>query len=200
MNQQNASSALANQSLNNNNNGNNMLCNSFVIKSRWKIEGKIGQGAFGETYSALDMSTNMKTAIKVERLDNKKMVLKLEVIALKKLQPCPHVVRYVHSGRQDDFNFLVMEQLGENLAELKKKCPNVCIMHVQQYEWILMFGSRSRMISTSIASVVLGFSSSSHVLFISSLLWLIPRTYLFCDRPTRDTHTPYSKISVYIHR
>jgi tau tubulin kinase len=76
-------------------------------------------------------------AIKVEKLDNKKMVLKLEVIALKKLQgivqkfnyltfffkACPYVVRYIHSGRQDDFNFLVMERLGENLADLRKRTP-----------------------------------------------------------------------------
>jgi hypothetical protein len=52
----------------------------------------------------------------------KKMVLKLEVIALKKLQSCQYVVRYIHSGRHDDFNFLVMELLGQNLEELLTIC------------------------------------------------------------------------------
>ncbi len=40
----------------------------------------------GETYAAIDLHTSDDVAIKVEKLDNKKMVLKLEVIALKKLQ------------------------------------------------------------------------------------------------------------------
>ncbi|KAL0482617.1 tau-tubulin kinase [Acrasis kona] len=106
-----------------NQNTKQMLSNSTVIKSKWKIQGKIGQGAFGETYSAVDLHSSEDVAIKVEKLDNKKMVLKLEVIALKKLQGCPYVVRYLHSGRQDDFNFLVMERLGENLADLRKRTP-----------------------------------------------------------------------------
>eukprot|EP01006_Ploeotia_vitrea_P026239 TRINITY_DN59217_c0_g1_i1.p1 TRINITY_DN59217_c0_g1~~TRINITY_DN59217_c0_g1_i1.p1 ORF type:complete len:599 (+),score=79.80 TRINITY_DN59217_c0_g1_i1:68-1864(+) len=96
-----------------------------IIKGKWKITGKIGQGAFGETYAGYDLnsSENSQVAIKVERWDNKKMVLKLEVVALKKLQSCPFVVKYISSGRQDDFNFLVMERLGDNLAELRKKAP-----------------------------------------------------------------------------
>jgi tau tubulin kinase len=36
---------------------------------------------------------------------------------------CPFVIRYIHSGRQEHFNFLIMERLGENLAELRKHCP-----------------------------------------------------------------------------
>eukprot|EP00668_Euglena_longa_P001239 GGOE01001468.1.p1 GENE.GGOE01001468.1~~GGOE01001468.1.p1 ORF type:complete len:506 (-),score=68.77 GGOE01001468.1:353-1870(-) len=94
-----------------------------IVKNRWKLTAKIGQGAFGETYSGYDLNSpdGQQVAIKVERWDNKKMVLKLEVMALKKLQLCPYVVKYVSSGRQDDFNFLVMERLGDNLAELRKK-------------------------------------------------------------------------------
>lgn len=100
-----------------------MLNVSTVIKSKWKIQGKLGQGAFGETYAAVDLHSGEDVAIKVEKLDNKKMVLKLEVIALKKVQACPYVVRYIHSGRQDDYNFLVMERLGESLADLRKRTP-----------------------------------------------------------------------------
>ncbi|EFC38649.1 predicted protein [Naegleria gruberi] len=100
-----------------------MLNVSTVVKSKWKIQGKLGQGAFGETYAAVDLHSGEDVAIKVEKLDNKKIVLKLEVIALKKVQACPYVVRYIHSGRQDDYNFLVMERLGESLADLRKRTP-----------------------------------------------------------------------------
>eukprot|EP01006_Ploeotia_vitrea_P021773 TRINITY_DN54196_c0_g1_i1.p1 TRINITY_DN54196_c0_g1~~TRINITY_DN54196_c0_g1_i1.p1 ORF type:complete len:546 (+),score=59.74 TRINITY_DN54196_c0_g1_i1:37-1638(+) len=103
-----------------------ILAPNTIIKNKWKVSGKIGQGAFGETYSGYDLNSteNNQVAIKVERWDNKKMVLKLEVVALKKLQTCPYVVKYISSGRQEDFNFLVMERLGENLAELRKKTPS----------------------------------------------------------------------------
>lgn len=101
-----------------------MLNSSSVIKNKWKIQAKIGQGAFGETYAGYDINTGEEVAVKVEKFDTKKMVLKLEVMALKKLQGCPHVVRYIHSGRQEDINFLIMERLGENIAELRKRSTN----------------------------------------------------------------------------
>jgi len=98
-----------------------MVSVGTLVKNKWKIQSIIGRGAFGETYAAYDVTTNDEVAIKVEKLDNKKMVLRLEVIALKKLQECPQVVRYIHSGRQDGFNFLVMERLQDNLADIRKR-------------------------------------------------------------------------------
>jgi hypothetical protein len=34
------------------------------------------------------------------------------------------VCRYVHCGHFEDHNYLVMELLGENLSELRRKRPN----------------------------------------------------------------------------
>lgn len=62
----------------------------------------------------------VQVAVKVEKADSKKTILKLEVIAIKHLQSCERVVRYVHSGRHHEVNFLVMEKLGDNLAQLRK--------------------------------------------------------------------------------
>jgi tau tubulin kinase len=44
---------------------------------------------------------------------------------LKQKSACPYVVRYIHSGRQDDFNFLVMERLQDSLADLRKRTTRV---------------------------------------------------------------------------
>jgi hypothetical protein len=44
-----------------------------VLKGRWKIVKKIGQGAFGEIYSGADLTTKDPIAVKVERWDNKKV-------------------------------------------------------------------------------------------------------------------------------
>jgi tau tubulin kinase len=145
------------------------LNGSHVIKGRWKILRKIGQGAFGillclhhlrlqindnyvyagEIYSGRDVNTNKLVAIKVERVDSKKQVLKLEVAVLKKLQSmysatvlyspsrylcstlsahmnalaCPWVVQFITCGRHNDYNYMVMELLGENISELRRKQP-----------------------------------------------------------------------------
>ena len=53
-----------------------------------------------------------------------KNVLRLEVLALKKVQACPQVVRYIASGRFLDVNFMVMEKLGPNLADLRRMSPH----------------------------------------------------------------------------
>jgi len=97
------------------------LNGSHVIKGRWKIIKKIGQGAFGEIYQAKNIVTSEMVAIKVERVDSKKQVLKLEVAVLKKLQDSAYVCRFNTCGRFSNYNYMVMELLGENLSELRRK-------------------------------------------------------------------------------
>mmetsp|Transcript_33862 Transcript_33862/g.79284 ORF Transcript_33862/g.79284 Transcript_33862/m.79284 type:complete len:475 (-) Transcript_33862:22-1446(-) len=100
-----------------------------ILKSRWKLVKKIGQGAFGEIYAGVDLEKHESIALKVEKWDNKKAVLKLEVVVLKKMQnlpdgsPNPFVCRYIHCGHYEDYNYLVMELLGENLSDLRRKRP-----------------------------------------------------------------------------
>eukprot|EP00002_Diphylleia_rotans_P004411 TRINITY_DN13243_c0_g1_i1.p1 TRINITY_DN13243_c0_g1~~TRINITY_DN13243_c0_g1_i1.p1 ORF type:complete len:525 (-),score=105.42 TRINITY_DN13243_c0_g1_i1:292-1866(-) len=91
-----------------------------ILNSRWVISEKIGEGAFGQIYLATDFSGKSRFAIKVEFNDAEKHALKQEVTILKKLQDCPHVCKYIYSGRTDEFTFLVMTLLGDNLAELRK--------------------------------------------------------------------------------
>lgn len=92
-----------------------------LIKGRWKVTRKIGQGAFGEIFQGENVVTQEQVAVKVEKVDSKKQVLKLEVAVLKKLQPCEHVVPFVTCGRHGQYNYLVMELLGENISELRRR-------------------------------------------------------------------------------
>lgn len=66
-----------------------------MLKGRWKLSKKIGQGAFGEIFNGTDTTTQDPVAVKLERWDNKKAVLKMEVAVLKKLQHCQYACRYV---------------------------------------------------------------------------------------------------------
>ncbi|XP_049453138.1 tau-tubulin kinase 2 isoform X1 [Epinephelus fuscoguttatus] len=91
-----------------------------LVKERWKVVKKIGGGGFGEIYEALDLLTRVSVALKVESAQQPKQVLKMEVAVLKKLQGKDHVCRFVGCGRNDRFNYVVMELQGRNLADLRR--------------------------------------------------------------------------------
>ncbi|KAG5468762.1 hypothetical protein CUR178_01597 [Leishmania enriettii] len=113
---------------------------------RWIIINRIGAGSFGETFTAMEVnglaeeeedsltvsSENLKllehlpppeerkeVCIKVEQ--ENKNVLRLEALALKKVQPCSQVVRYLGSGCTNGMNYVVLQKLGLNLAELRRR-------------------------------------------------------------------------------
>uniref|UniRef100_A0A8C7PSN2 Tau tubulin kinase 2b n=1 Tax=Oncorhynchus mykiss TaxID=8022 RepID=A0A8C7PSN2_ONCMY len=81
---------------------------------------KIGGGGFGEIYEVLDQLSQVNVALKVESAQQPKQVLKMEVAVLKKLQGKDHVCRFVGCGRNDRFNYVVMELQGRNLADLRR--------------------------------------------------------------------------------
>eukprot|EP00762_Andalucia_godoyi_P008054 ANDGO_02141.mRNA.1 putative serine/threonine-protein kinase DDB_G0292354 len=100
-----------------------MLAPSTVLGERYRVGKKLGVGAFGEAYVGTDLVTSSEIAIKIERNDTRRMVLRLEIAALKRLLHCPRIVRYIASGRSDDLSYLIMTRQGENLAELRKQTP-----------------------------------------------------------------------------
>ncbi|XP_034555280.1 tau-tubulin kinase 2b isoform X2 [Notolabrus celidotus] len=91
-----------------------------VVRDRWKVTRKIGGGGFGEIYEVLDHLSQATVALKVESAQQPKQVLKMEVAVLKKLQGKDHVCRFVGCGRNDRFNYVVMELQGRNLADLRR--------------------------------------------------------------------------------
>ncbi|XP_034952595.1 tau-tubulin kinase homolog Asator isoform X2 [Chelonus insularis] len=100
-----------------------LLQPGHVVKERWKVMRKIGGGGFGEIYEGLDLLTKEQVALKVESARQPKQVLKMEVAVLKKLQGKEHVCRFIGCGRNDRFNYVVMQLQGKNLAELRRAQP-----------------------------------------------------------------------------
>ncbi|XP_041122486.1 tau-tubulin kinase 2 isoform X3 [Polyodon spathula] len=86
-----------------------ILTGGILVKERWKVLKKIGGGGFGEIYEAVDLLTRESLALKVESAQQPKQVLKMEVAVLKKLQGKDHVCRFIGCGRNDRFNYVVME-------------------------------------------------------------------------------------------
>ncbi|XP_067847222.1 tau-tubulin kinase 2 isoform X2 [Heptranchias perlo] len=97
-----------------------ILSVGFLVKERWKVLKKIGGGGFGEIYEAVDFLTQENVALKVESAQQPKQVLKMEVAVLKKLQGKDHVCRFIGCGRNDRFNYVVMQLQGRNLADLRR--------------------------------------------------------------------------------
>uniref|UniRef100_A0A8C2PRN5 non-specific serine/threonine protein kinase n=1 Tax=Cyprinus carpio TaxID=7962 RepID=A0A8C2PRN5_CYPCA len=97
-----------------------ILSAGILVKERWKVLKKIGGGGFGEIYEALDLMNCISVALKAESSQQPKQVLKMEVAVLKKLQGKGHVCRFVGCGRNDRFNYVVMELQGRNLADLRR--------------------------------------------------------------------------------
>ncbi|XP_076223926.1 tau-tubulin kinase asator isoform X2 [Nomia melanderi] len=100
-----------------------LLQPGHVVKERWKVIRKIGGGGFGEIYEGIDLMTKEQVALKVESARQPKQVLKMEVAVLKKLQGMEHVCRFIGCGRNERFNYVVMQLQGKNLAELRRAQP-----------------------------------------------------------------------------
>uniref|UniRef100_A0A670I0P4 Tau tubulin kinase 2 n=1 Tax=Podarcis muralis TaxID=64176 RepID=A0A670I0P4_PODMU len=97
-----------------------ILSVGVLVKERWKVFKKIGGGGFGEIYDAMDLLTRDNVALKVESAQQPKQVLKMEVAVLKKLQGKDHVCKFIGCGRNDRFNYVVMQLQGRNLADLRR--------------------------------------------------------------------------------
>ncbi|CAB1344766.1 unnamed protein product [Coregonus sp. 'balchen'] len=113
-----------------------------LVKDRWKVLKKIGGGGFGEIYEALDLLTRENVALKVESAQQPKQVLKMEVAVLKKLQGKNHVCKFIGCGRNDKFNYVVMQlqprgtftmsttlRLGKQILESIEAIHSVGFLH-----------------------------------------------------------------------
>ncbi|XP_054618495.1 tau-tubulin kinase 2b [Dunckerocampus dactyliophorus] len=97
-----------------------ILSTADVVRDRWRVVRKIGGGGFGEVYEVLDLLSQATVAMKVESATHPKPVQRTEAAVLKKLQGKDHVCRFVSAGRNERFNYVVMELQGRNLADLRR--------------------------------------------------------------------------------
>jgi len=87
---------------------------------RWEIIRKIGEGQFAEVYEVADtFEEGRRVALKMDRTLEVKTV-RQEQRVLKRLQACPCVVRLLEQGSHEERGFIVMELLGQNVADKRK--------------------------------------------------------------------------------
>ncbi|XP_077408077.1 tau-tubulin kinase 2b [Vanacampus margaritifer] len=97
-----------------------ILSTADVVRDRWRVVRKIGGGGFGEVYEVLDLLSQATVAMKVESATHPKPVQRTEAAVLRKLQGKENVCRFVSAGRNERFNYVVMELQGRNLADLRR--------------------------------------------------------------------------------
>lgn len=99
----------------------------MVIAKNYKIAKKLGSGAFGEIWKAINMKTNQEFAVKFEEINSKHQQLYAEcriylwfhsdstVLA----QAIPQVIYY---GIEGNKSIMIMDLLGPSLEDLMNKC------------------------------------------------------------------------------
>jgi serine/threonine protein kinase len=85
------------------------------------IAHKIGHGAFGEIYSAIDAVTGTPWAVKTESPSARRKTLAFEYQILSQVQSSPHFPRLGTLGRCNMFSFYSMETLGPSLSAIYKR-------------------------------------------------------------------------------
>ncbi|EAY19708.1 CK1 family protein kinase [Trichomonas vaginalis G3] len=88
------------------------------------VGNKIGHGAFGEIYSAIDERTGILWALKTEQNSASKKTLAFEFQIIAQVQSSPHFPRLGVFGQGRDFSFFSMELLGPSLSNIVKRIPN----------------------------------------------------------------------------
>eukprot|EP00830_Metopus_es_P015497 TRINITY_DN4485_c0_g1_i1.p1 TRINITY_DN4485_c0_g1~~TRINITY_DN4485_c0_g1_i1.p1 ORF type:complete len:514 (-),score=79.72 TRINITY_DN4485_c0_g1_i1:16-1557(-) len=96
--------------------------NSRVFRKRFKLGKLIGEGAFGEIYSGIDIENGREIAIKVEQLERKYLFLQNEAKVYKTLQGNPGIPLFYWAGIEGDYYILVLELLGDSLDHIYRKC------------------------------------------------------------------------------
>ncbi|KAF1760622.1 hypothetical protein GCK72_008871 [Caenorhabditis remanei] len=97
-----------------------------IFMNRWSIEGMIGSGGYGQIFLAMDTKKNEVRAVKIEpkmrmEMITRRMIMEMDVML--KMQGKQHVPLVYSSGYNNEFNFIVMQLLSENIGDIRKRSP-----------------------------------------------------------------------------
>uniref|UniRef100_A0A915PW21 non-specific serine/threonine protein kinase n=1 Tax=Setaria digitata TaxID=48799 RepID=A0A915PW21_9BILA len=94
-----------------------------VIDYKFRVDKMIGGGGFGQIYRVIDERTKSALAIKIEPEDHEPGRIILEQKVMLKLRGTPNIPQFYASGNFCGYNFIVMQILGRNLSDLRKRQP-----------------------------------------------------------------------------
>ncbi|EGR30261.1 protein kinase domain protein [Ichthyophthirius multifiliis] len=92
------------------------------VCGRYKLTKRINISMFSSIYLAKNVQTNNDVVVKMEEIKSKYPQLLYEGKIIQNLQGGIGIPNMHWCGQEGDFNFLVMEQLGQNLEQLFNLC------------------------------------------------------------------------------
>lgn len=108
---------------------------AVLLANRFQLVERIGRGAMGEVWSAIDRRTQAEVAVKIARgwsQDDPELLARFEREGelLERLRS-PHICALVARGRNDGVPYLALEKLtGETLEELLRREPCLALEEV----------------------------------------------------------------------
>ncbi|KAK0410078.1 hypothetical protein QR680_004930 [Steinernema hermaphroditum] len=98
----------------------------LVVNSRWEMVRKIGEGACGVVWEAIDLKTKKgHAAVKFEPRKEDQEMLKMEAVIMRSLSKSTHAAKLFDSGCTPKYNFIVMKMLGPSLCYLREQTPQM---------------------------------------------------------------------------
>lgn len=99
-----------------------------IVLKHYLIKKKLGEGAFGEIYLAININDNSEVALKIENALSKRSQLLYEskfiteLIKTKKLGEEVNIPQVYNIGREGNSYVMVMDYLGESLEDMLNRC------------------------------------------------------------------------------
>lgn len=148
-----------------------------LIGGRFRIQERLGGGAFGEVFKGIDVNNGHPVAMKMELTkDGHRSHLNLENKIYRRFNECPVTVGIPQTyfcGQVGDYTVMVMELLGPCLEDLVALChrklnpKTVCMIGVQivhRLQYLHSVGYLHRDIKPE--NFVMGLGANSHVVYV----------------------------------
>lgn len=100
--------------------------NNIIIGKKYKILKELGEGSFGKIFKAVNLFSDEYVAIKIEKKISKS-ILNLEANIYTKLKNIKGIPQLRYFGVEDNFNYMVIDLLGESIEDAVKINGNLKI-------------------------------------------------------------------------
>ena len=93
------------------------------VIGRYTIGPQIGQGAFGNIFTARDNETGLIYAIKNESTSAERKTLEFEYKILKRIQGSHYFPKFFEHGETNSVSYVIMELIGPSISSIIKNLP-----------------------------------------------------------------------------
>lgn len=90
----------------------------IVINKKWRLDERIGGGAFGDIYRGIRLSDDEQVAVKLEPSDTKYPQLETEFKNYRALRGLVGIPNVYYFGVEGDYNLMVMDMCGMFLLHM----------------------------------------------------------------------------------